>query len=326
MSEMEQFIPQFPCLKHLELRAVAETFIADGNRWKTLVSSLITFHFKFNVLLLNLDHYFPSFRTPFWAEEKHWFVAYHDASLFSIPYFAPTHIKTNDLSDLSCTLPDRSLILNHVTQFTVNTKPIDNNLPLTHIKILELKQSTLLSVLQSVIDLTQVKHLVIPSLRDLLIFLPLENQIPQLNQLTIREQITKDMIEQFKFNRFQKIVKLRLNLTERDRHSIFEELFSLFPCVQYLRNHNDIQSMGTMIRLIDGFQSLVNASFYSDPPLFTDRLLSASDSTLRHPRRLAESNCTWRFYYISNKNAVYNWWIDSYSSDDRQLELPNNHR
>ena len=65
----------------------------------------------------------------------------------------------------------------------------------------------------------------------------------QLNALTIREKITKKKIEQFKSYRFEQITKLELNLTKGDQDSIFEDLFPLFPSVQYLQNHNEIQSM-----------------------------------------------------------------------------------
>ena len=321
MNEMEQFLSQLPSLKHLELHAEAQVDIADGNRWEALVSSLVTFHFKFHVPLQHPDDYFLSFLTPFWMEEKHWFVAYHNSCLFSLSHFAPIHIDSTDLSKFISTAPDRSLIFDRTKKLTVNTLHVDTNQRLAQIKVLELKHSILPCVLQSVIHFTQLKHLIIPSWHDLLLFLPLEEQIPQLNALTIREQISQDLIEQFESHQFKQITKLALNLSERDRDSIFEHLFVLFPSVQYLQNHNGIHSMGTMIRLIDGFPSLINAFFYFDPPVFADQSLSSSSSSnsiIRHARRLAESNCTWRLYHITSNNAVQCWWMDSCTSDDRQ--------
>jgi hypothetical protein len=103
MSETERVLLELPRLKHLELRARAVSDIANGNRWQVLTSSLITFHFKFNVSLLNLDHFLLSFFTPFWVEEKHWFVAHQNESLFSIPHFAPVHVDSMNLSGFSST-------------------------------------------------------------------------------------------------------------------------------------------------------------------------------------------------------------------------------
>lgn len=311
MDEMERFLSNSSCLKHFEILAAGDVNIVSGDRWEPLVSSLITFHFKFNVSLLHPEDHLLSFLTPFWMEGKHWFVAYHHSCLFSLPHFAPMHINSTDISKIISTAPDHLLLFDRTKKLIVNALPIDTNQRLAHIKILELNHSIPSSTLQSMVYLAKLKHLIIPSLSDLLIYLPIEEQICQWNTLTIREQITKDMIKQFELHQFKQITKLGLSLTEKDRDSIFEDLFFLFPSIQYLQNHNGIQSTGTMIRLIDGFPSLINALFYFELPVVTNWSFSSSSSIIRHPRRFIESNCTRRLYHLTIKNGVECWWIDS---------------
>ncbi len=108
-------------------------------------------------------------------------------------------------------------------------------------------------------------------------------------------------------------------MADADSDFIFDDLFCLFPSVQHLQNHTGIRLQGTMIRLIDGFKSLVNGSFYFNPSLSTRETLYSSNtnSIIRRPGRRTENNFTRRIYLLPNGHVVCNWWIDPNVRDYR---------
>ena len=315
----EQFLSRLPYLKHLELKAYAfENDIADGYQWQILAISLITFNFKFNVSLTDISDTLNSFCTSFWLEEKRWFVAYQYNSLFSIPHFAPVQIDSLDLSYFRSTAPDHSVMFNHLNRLTMNAFTIYYKDHFTHIKTLELTNSTLLKTFESVIDLNQVEHLIVSSLDNLLIFIPLKCTMPQLYKITIKNSVTIDIIERIRQYRFEQILKLDISVTDLHSDYIIEELFRLFPCVQYLIYKSFIQSKQTMIRFIDGFKHLSNASFHTDASFISreSNFCHNTNTIIQHSRRLIENNFTCRIYRLSENNLSYNihWWIGEYVS------------
>jgi hypothetical protein len=299
MNDMERFLSELPYLKHLELKSNALSDIANGYQWQNLTTSLITFHFKFNLSLTNIDVTLYSFRTPFWLEEKRWYVAFRNECLFSLPHFTPIQMDSRNLSDLHSTLPDHSVIFNLLKEFTITTDPFYNLPRLTHIKTLILDYPRSLKILESVIDLNQVEHLTLLSLDYLLIFLPLKCTMSQLYKLTIKNSLTIDVIKRIRSYRFEQILQLEISISDEHNDYIIEELFYLFPSIQHLIYKSSIQSKQTMIRFINGFQHLSNASF----SVHSDRLSTFSQDI--------HSNLTCRIYYSSIIN-FYNiyWWIE----------------
>jgi hypothetical protein len=191
---MNRFLLQFPHLKHLELKALAKNDMPNGYDWETLASSLITFNFKFRVLIIQYEYTYPSF----WGEEKRYSVGFHDGCLFSIPHFARNEIDlSKPLYDIT-TAPDNTFQYNYVHKMKITTPLIKHRHYFTHIKILELGYSISFEILESVIDLKQVEHLIIPSLIDLLIYMPLKDKMPQLNKLTIQNSLTFIAIRRFR--------------------------------------------------------------------------------------------------------------------------------
>jgi hypothetical protein len=93
---------------------------------------------------------------------------------------------------------------------------------------------------------------------------------------------------------------------------IIEELFRLFPFVQHLKNNDYIQSEQTMIRLIDGFQYLLHASFHQSTLYNNNESIFCQNPNIiiQHSRRLTSDNFTCRIYHSSDNNLLYNWWID----------------
>lgn len=318
MSETRHFLSRLPHLKHLELIALVSLDVADGYQWQVLANSLITFNFKFNLSLTDIGATFNSFLTPFWREEKHWFVGYRDNFLFSIPHFAPVHIDSLNLSHFHSTAFDYSVIFNHLNQLTVNTFTIDNEHRFTRIKTLELKNSTLLKTVESVINLNQVEHLIVSSLDNLLTFIPLKCTMPHLYKLTVKNSVTIDIIERIRHYRYEQILKLDISVIDLYKDYIIEELFRLFPCVQHLIYKSYIQSKQTMVRFIDGFKYLSNASFYVDVSFINreSNFCRNTNTIIQHSRRLIQNNFICRIYHSSEYNSLYNihWWIGEHVS------------
>ena len=260
-----------PHLKYLELQTPTWPDVGNGYFLQRLVQSLIRFHFKFDALIIDIDRTFGTFRTPFWLKEKCWFVGYLYGSLFSIPYFTPTHTTSSSLSSFYSTTPNHSFLSNYLHTLTVNGLPSIKHERLIHIKTLILTDSpNLLHRLQSNVDFHRVEHVIVLSFDQLATMMPLVDQMPQLTKLTIKENITMEMIERIRSYRLTQIRALELDkrLDDEEIDCIVEELFHLFPRLEQLRYKSIIESVAMMLRLINGFPYLSNALFYADPLFF----------------------------------------------------------
>ena len=302
MNEIELFLMQLPCLKQLEMNAKVQEDIADGNRWQTVTSSLIVFQFIFYVFLPNINDVHASFRSPYWLKKKRWIVAYYKYCLFTTPYFAPVHMHS---SDLLCF--DPAIVLDRIETLTITTDILISQYRLTHVKALVLNNVTELKYLENVIDLTQVQQLVVRNLDELLIFAPLIAKMLQLNEITVEKRMTAYMMRRMRSYRFEQILRLRIRTCVEHDDYIFDVLFNLFPCIQYLTDDACHYSAETMIRNIYGFRHLTNASFHRSGPLLNFK------SSLMQYRRKDKLIC--RIYRSDESKVLYNWWIDRDVSD-----------
>jgi hypothetical protein len=107
MVLIEEFLYKMPRLKHLELESRGNNDLIDGQRWESLISHLITFNFHFYLPSSIIDtNILNSFRSPFWLEQKRWFVAFDDqqSAIFTVPRFAPSNIiYSQHYQPLQCT-------------------------------------------------------------------------------------------------------------------------------------------------------------------------------------------------------------------------------
>jgi hypothetical protein len=110
MVQIEQLLHKLPRLKHLELEIKGDNDLVDGQRWEPLMSHLITFDFRFQITNYpssTINTHIPdSFRSLFWLEQKHWFVAFDDqrSTIFTVPRFAPSNIiYSQNYQPLLCT-------------------------------------------------------------------------------------------------------------------------------------------------------------------------------------------------------------------------------
>lgn len=314
MDKMENLLSQFPHLQRFHLIAWGDDDLVDGYRWQALTNSLSTFNFVICVSLGNVDSAFDSFCTSFWLEEKRWFVAQEDGSIFSIPYYASEDIDITQTLRTRSTAPTSTFLYDYVNKIIIKEEEIKQNHYFINVQTLELECTILLETLESAMNLHKIKHLIVSSLNDLLLFLPLQGKMRRLKELSVKNTITSTMIKQIRSHRFDQILKLEISISDEHTNYIIEELFRLFSFINHIEVKNYIQSEKTMIHLIDGFKHLSNASFhvsssYNNPQ---SSLCQNKNTIVQHSSRLTPKKFTCRIYHSSDNNLLYNWWIDKH--------------
>lgn len=283
---MEQFLPNFPHLKYLELNLSGTNDLIDGNRWQLLTSSIITFNFKFNVdsNFSSLD----SFRTSFWREEKRWYVGRQKTSVFSVPYFSPVRIDIDKKS--------RQKLPTKFNSMNITSVPKNPSLYYSHINDLSINCSISLAQIQPLVCLENIKHLSILSITDVLIFDPYESTIPNLLELKIKNPVTLDEIKKMKAYQFKQIRKLSISVNVTDIDFILTKLFYCFPHIEYLIYLSPIGSIERLANVIDGFAYLLNATFCFDG-LYQVMIIDPYfdfNSIVQYSKRLNKNNFTCR--------------------------------
>jgi hypothetical protein len=262
-----------------------------------------------------------SFRTSYWLVEKCWLVAGNKCCLFSIPHFAPDHIDINKWSD------EWSNEWSIKSINTINIKSVPRNQfpPYKHIKKLYINCSLSRKQILSIVDLNQLECLSILSIDDLLIFVPFESTIPNLYELAIGNTVAFHMIEQLKGRQLKQIRKLLISISDRNTNLILQELVYVFPHIEYLRYLSDICSMEIMIRLIDEFVYLLNASFYSKylSHEMQSYLDPDSNSIIQNSYRLTKNNFTYRIQHLFSDRLLFvtHWWIAAQVSLSYSIDL-----
>jgi hypothetical protein len=297
MNQMEQFLSNLPYLKYLELIVHCLTDFIDGQRWEILTKPLEKFYFKFYLPFDVKSDDLNSFQTSYWLEEKCWLVRGENCCLYSIPHFAPDHI---DITKWSDEWPIQS-----VNAINIKGVPRNQFPPYTHIKKLYINCLLSRKQILSIVDLRELEHLSILSIEDLLMFAPFESTIPNLCELIIKNTLAFHMIEQLKGYQLKQIRKLLVSISAYNTNVIIQELFYVFPHVEYLTYLSDVRSMEIMIRLIDGFVYLSNATFCAKA-LYPD-----SNFITEYSNRLMENNFTYRIQQLSSDRSLFaiHWWI-----------------
>jgi hypothetical protein len=208
MDEMEFFFSQFPYSKYLTLQTDAMGDLLDGYRWQVLTSSLTKFDFRINLRNSPVIDHLDSFRTSFWQEEKHWYVAYQNECLFSISHFVRTQIEIPNSSPICSTVPNLSMFYDRVTKLVVKSKSVNTNVYFNHIKKLVLKCSVSPDILPSIVDLSQIEHLILLSVDDLSKLFVFESMMPRLDELTISKIVSVDRIRRIENYEMKKVRKL----------------------------------------------------------------------------------------------------------------------
>lgn len=292
MEEIARFLANLPALKHFELVAAGSMDLFDGNRWKIFTQSLHTFHFQFLAPTRLSEDILQSFRTPFWLEEKHWFVAYQDYSLFSVPRFTPKHIDLPRRTYIHSTAPDPSFLHNY----------------LNRIETLELKCSISLETIASILNVHSIKHLSIKSFNDLLRFFPLKSSLPQLRQLSIKNDLTLDSIPSTNNYPMDQIHKLNISFYAKQFNPLLNKLSMLFPCIHQLTYRSLVHSKDIIIHSMHRFPSLVTISFPIDIWFYRREANFCQNPNIliQHGRQI----CGTRIVDIGNDHLQIHYWIE----------------
>jgi hypothetical protein len=302
---MEWLLQSCTYLKHLELHLRGSSDLAEGEHWSLLAHSLITFNFKFYMIIVAIEETLHSFRTPFWLKEKRWFVAYQDRCLFSVPYFAPVEVSTSYRPPIHFTAPNDGIFYENVTKLNME----DPSIPLV-----QLTYPIVRTKLLRTIDLCNLKSLSIPSLDDLLQFAPIERKMAHLSQLSIKNEITTKQLKRMINNPCEQIRTLEIETKLQGDDCIIEGLFRIFPHIERLIYKPDIQSIGLMAHFIDGFTHLSSASFKSLGPLHNQDIKFRFNPDLMLLRAHRPSYCTsiCRIYRLLNWESLFGiyWWIE----------------
>ncbi|CAF2877095.1 unnamed protein product [Rotaria sp. Silwood2] len=300
MNPIEHVLLILHCLKHFELHAGKQAIdLADGQRWENITGSLVTFNFNFHMALTDVETILDSFRTLFWLE-KSWFVAYENDRLFSVPRFANTHCNGNFQRPIHSTVLDDKIFLDNITTLGLSHPLVDMKHYFSHVRILKINDIIKLESLSSIIDVDQVKHLML----SFPIIQPLPNATHLLNMHSLRELSIMtnlfQLIEQLKGMQFENIRTLDMisTLIFDDRYPV-EQLCSIFPFVERL--HVKSIHKATMIRMISGFTHLSNASFCLNSLSKTDQ----TDWQVKSERALYGARRLTNFCYTCRYNNSY---------------------
>jgi hypothetical protein len=311
---MEEFLSNLPNLKHLELITNCQSDFVDGQRWEMLTKHFRTFDFKFYLQFDVKSDDLDSFQTSYWVVEKCWQVVGDNCCLFTIPRFAPNHIEINKWSNTW----SNEWSIKSINTIHINAIPMNQFPRYTHIKKLYLNRSLSRSQILSMVELKELEYLSVLSLDDLLIFVPFESTIPNLYELTVTNTVAFHMIDQLQGYQLKQIRKLFISISNKNTDLILQELLYIFPHIEYLQYVSDVCSMETMIRLIDGFVHLFNASFYSK------YLLPEMQSNLySNSCRLTENNFTYRVEHLIHDRPLHvtHWWIAAQVSLSYSVEV-----
>ncbi|CAF0840521.1 unnamed protein product [Adineta steineri] len=271
MNEMKYFLSNLPYLQHLCLELHGSQDLFDGYRWQNLTCNFITFNFKFKTQHHLNRNAIESYLTPFWLEEKHWYVGYNSYCIFSIPYFSPDELDMSQHTIFLSSAPDLTLLNRCVNKISLgeNEFKFDGYFP--SINTLQIRLPVSLSFLTSIIDLDQIKHLSLLSLHDILRYLPLEDAMPQLHELSICNRVDIDTINRIPNHRFVQIDKLKIFIYGQHSEYIIEKLIQLFPNINHLHCTLKCVPEQIMYRCINGFKYLSYASFYLSVCVFVNK-------------------------------------------------------
>ncbi|CAF3614735.1 unnamed protein product [Rotaria sp. Silwood1] len=152
------------------------------------------------------------------------------------------------------------------------------------------------------------------SLTDIQSLKPYFPRMSHLHQLSIAEEINIDSVKQVRSQRIEQIRTLGIGLSTQHTSYIIEILLRIFPNIEHLRV-SSISSKMDMIRLIDGFNHLSDASFMIDATFgnIEQRWYFEPELLMCGSRRLAKSIYTCRLNRLIDQQSsiIIQVWIET---------------
>ncbi|CAF1310268.1 unnamed protein product [Rotaria sordida] len=310
MKNMEQLLGNFPSLKYLELHANGHADLVDGKQWQKLTNRLITFNFNFYIPNDLESQDLDSFRSPYWLDEKHWFVACINRSLLSVPYFAETCTNDEFQPITVSTLPDNTIFYNYITQLTLSEPVVDINQRFPRVHTLAMVHSIPLSSIERIVDLNRVQQLDLYSKTDYSGIRFIINEMSNLCRISIKSRI-KCFLEEVQYKSYDKIRKLEIGnrySTDDDYEDDYsiEQLCIVFPKIEHL-NIGHWDSRISIFHFINRFPQLSTVSFRFSNWIISeeqrDKNIIEVKSILEQNRLFHKFDYTYRF----DRSSVYIW-------------------
>jgi len=312
-------------LKCLTLFAINRLDFFDGKQWEKYLRRTQITKFNFQFILYkdvfvkeNLLALFDSFRSSFWIEEKHWYVAlsetrtnrYIEKSIYSIPRFRPQCIQYNGKD-----YPPQSTAPLNIQQEIFYSKPIKHlslnfNKPIispiyrfTHVHCLILIGSTLppIDILCSIVDLSQINELDISSIQNISIgqIHLLIEYTSHLNHLIMERFIPLFIPPSHVYSYTIKTWKYNDDI---------DQFCLRFSHIKSLKMH--IDSIEMMIKLINQLKYLEHMVFWNNfekhLPYLSMRLLRRMIYRLRREKFTYELDYYYLILSIGNKRGINN--------------------
>jgi hypothetical protein len=321
-NSLEQFLNHLPRLKQLTIEATGTRDLLDGFRWEGFLKKreLIKFIFEFSLsrnLVCNQSEFelLKPFRSSFWLEEKHWYVACHKnesnnkcPSIYSVPYFIP-----RSAGYLMASFRPLSTVPSYMEKQVFYDRNIDNlewyftpeegpqTYRYTKVNSLRVTHGCLpfyLNILTSVVDLSRVRildvspndHISAPQLHVLF------EHTPRLYHLTMR-QINEALILPAHIN------SLHLKRNVSNDNINFENIDRLRCELSHIKQLEiKVRTEAMMIQVIERFDQLESIIFQWSG-ILTSRYTS-SEWFQQNTRRLHENNFTCRIGYYRERDNI----------------------
>ena len=262
MGVLEEFMWNLPRLRHLELISNCNNDIADGHRWQPMTEKLVTLKFKFFIFHQLQPQQLESFRTEFWLHKKRWYVAYGNGSFFSVPHFASTNAGDYFLVPQCSTAPENEIFYRNCDKLTLTGVLKHRNVRFPDVRALVFKSDQDLFAIREIIDLSQIRNLILSSLPKQFSIRSLINEMTNLYFISIDCDVNT-FLEQFHGNsdhRIRTLVCTATSMTISDIDLNIERLSDVFPRLEHL--HIDcLCSIQQIFGFLHRFKYLSIASF-----------------------------------------------------------------
>ena len=261
MNAFEQMMPNLPRLRHLELIAQCSHDVVDGGRWEIMAKDLQTFKFSFRGIYRVQSHQVDTFRTPFWMQVKKWFVAYAKERFFSVSQPITTEIDSIFPLPQYTTVPDTTFFYQLSDQLELRRTATYLNEHFPHVQTLIINDDPSVYIVRKVVDLKQIRNLILNSLVRNYLIGSLINEMPNLCQISIQQHhlafLTEVRNQTLETIRTLKVDELVIRVNDKEIGNIF----TIFPHLEHF--HVDRAcSIEEICQCLHGFKHLSTASFY----------------------------------------------------------------
>ena len=300
-----------PCLKHLKIEIRADVDIMDGNAWEQMTANLVTFDFSFRFTSdfdedIHLD--LTSFRTPFWLEEKRWFVYFGLNTLYSISC-APVWMSTEFAMSEHTTAPDSQVLFDHIHNLVVKELSTERSFHCSYVNRLTLKCRYMRCDLASIIDLAHVRHLIISSFQSIQVFGACGDQLENLSTLSISIPL-RHFLDWTNFRRLEKIRTLEIAYLPNGQPALegdqIDVLCGIFPRLEKLSTELYC-GIDQMLSRVKKFECLSTVAFCCisklSQTLFATSIRSKLKASLDQAIANHQLGCTYRF----DSNMCHLW-------------------